>query len=272
MAGVRHDDLHDVHAGLDTGLAVDDDVFYGSRVALARPQNHDLVGRRVVGDGVGRHLSLIGAAVAVEIFGDHMLHGSGGGLQLAVHGDDGAEYVRVPRSQLGGTRATLREPADRPIPRLPGHGQMRFDPPWHVDGQIRLRASDLGRVGAQAVHRVVAVLVGRDDDGRQTVMRLRILVQDRGDAAGREHAVRIARLPGEHDEYRQLWRCVAQSGWRHVDGRGTRAESGGCVGYVHRIDLAVRGGGRQFAIEHLAQPFIDGQGPLLHVRRAERMI
>ena len=106
-----------------------------------------------------------------------------------------------------------------------GTRQMRFDPPWHVDGQIRLRASDLGRVGAQAVHRVVAVLVGRDDDGRQTVMRLRILVQDRGDAAGREHAVRIARLPGEHDEYRQLWRCVAQGGWRACETAAVRARN-----------------------------------------------
>ena len=168
------------------------------------------------------------------------------------------------RDELRGAGAALREPTHRPHAGRLGHGQHLLGPVHHVCGEVGFGVALRG-VGAQAVVRGLAVLVGHEHDRREPVMFGGVRIHRGGDVAGVDEATGATGLPGQQLHHWQGRRTVGQRGGRQVDHRLAGREVGFGVRNVDGEHLALAGHGRQAALPRLAMPVADTHRGLVYL-------
>ena len=111
-------------------------IAHGLVITFPRTDNKRLVRRRMVANGVDGNLLLVCGAIAAEEPADHTAFTAIGRFELAAGGDDGAEQIRMVRTDLQRTCGSLRKTCDCPILCLPCRRKIGSHPVDHVFRQV----------------------------------------------------------------------------------------------------------------------------------------
>ena len=100
-------DCRNMHALLLSNRCDEFDIAHRLAITLPRADHKRLVRRRMVANGVDGNLLLICGAIAVKEPADHTAFTAIGRFEFAAGGDDGAEQIRMVRTDLQRTCGPL---------------------------------------------------------------------------------------------------------------------------------------------------------------------